>query len=133
MQSLSLCPGLPEIPHDAVDPVVGTSQVTKHTVPVAPELYSDDDPPFKVKVFARSENCSVLCNLEDQELCSSCSSVLKCGKKSAVETTAMKSAEEATALKDKAPLASCSKERLIATIKKQRVKYVKILRARLKT
>jgi hypothetical protein len=34
----------------------------------------------------------------------------------------MKSAEEATALKDKAPLASCSKERLIATIKKQRVK-----------
>jgi hypothetical protein len=113
---------LPEIPHDAVDPVVGTSRVTKHTVPVAPELYSDDGPPFKVKVFARSENCSVLCNLEDQELCSSCSSVLKCGKKSAVETTTMKSAEEATALKDKAPLASCSKERLIATIKKQRVK-----------
>ena len=100
VQSLYLCPGLPEIPHDAVDPVVGTSRVTKHTVPVAPELYSDDGPPFKVKVFARSENCSVLCNLEDQELCSSCSSVLKCGKKSAVETTTMKSAEEATALKD---------------------------------
>ena len=122
MQSLSLCLGLPETPYDAVDHVVGTSRVTKHTVPVAPELYSDDGPPFKVKVFARSENCSVLCNLEDQELCSSCSSVLQCGKKSAVETTAMKSAEEATALKDKAPLASCSKERLIATIKKQRVK-----------
>ncbi len=48
VQFLSLCPGLPGIPHDAVNPVVGTSRVTKHTVPVAPELL------FRVVQFGRS-------------------------------------------------------------------------------
>ena len=59
VQSFCVCPGLPETLH-AVDPIVGILQVTKHSVPIAPELYCDDGPPFKVKVFAMSENCAVL-------------------------------------------------------------------------
>jgi hypothetical protein len=76
VQSFSVCPGLPETSH-AVDPIVGILQVTKHFVLVAPELYCDDGPPFKVKVFARSENCAVLFNLADQDSCHSCLSLFE--------------------------------------------------------
>ena len=80
VQSFSVCPGLPETLH-AVDPIVGILQVTKHSVPIAPELYCDDGPPFKVKVFARSENCAVLFNLADQDSCHSCLSLFEAKQK----------------------------------------------------
>ena len=82
-----------------------------------PELYCDDGPPFKVKVFARSENCAVLCNLAEGESCQSCLSTFQAQKRKAGITSVNKSMP----VKDKAPLASCSKERLVASIKQQRL------------
>ena len=76
IQAFSVCPGLPEI-FDAVDPIDGILRITRHSVPIAPELYCDDGPPFKVKVFARSENCAVLCNLAEEESCQSCLSTFQ--------------------------------------------------------
>ena len=114
VQEFSVCPGLPEV-LNAVDPVHGVSRITRHSVPFLPELYGDDGPPFKVKVFAGSENCAVLCNLTEEESCQSCLSTFQAQKRKADITSEKKSMP----VKDKAPLASCSKERLVASIKQQ--------------
>ena len=50
IQSFSVCPGLPEV-LNAVDPVDSVSGITRHSMPIVPELYCDDGPPFKVKVL----------------------------------------------------------------------------------
>ena len=54
-RSFSVCPDLPEV-LNAVDPIDSVSGITQHSIPIAPELYCDDGPPFKVKVSARSKN-----------------------------------------------------------------------------
>ena len=117
IQAFSFCPGLPEV-LNAVDPVHCVSRITRHSVPIAPELYCDDGPPFKVKVFVRSENCAVLCNLAKEESCQSCLSTFEAQKRKADITLVKKSIP----VKDKAPLASCSRGRLIASIKQQRLR-----------
>ena len=69
-------------------------------------------------MFARSENCAVLCNLTEEESCQSCLSTFQAQKRKEDITSEKKSMP----VKDKAPLASCSKERLVASIKEQRLR-----------
>ena len=109
-----VCLDLPEV-LNAVDPVHSVSRITRHSVPFVPELYGDDGPPFKVKVFARSENCAVLCNLTEEESSQSCLSTFQAQKRKADITSEKKSMP----VKDEAPLASCSKERLFPSIKQR--------------
>lgn len=94
VKPFNVCPGLP------------------HNLPAE----DPDGPPFQVTVYLRSKNCIILCN-SGQNMCTSCSTFLlaeaKQQKRSAVK--------KATAVKDKAPLAGSSKERLIATVQKQRI------------
>lgn len=100
-QAFSICPGVPEI-LDAIDPIDGVSKITR----------------FKVKVFARSENCAVLCKLGEEKSCESCFTTFQAQKGKAD----VRSVKKSTPVEDKAPLANRSIDRLVATIKQQRLR-----------
>ena len=112
--SLSVCPGLPpseELP--ATNPVDGISELTRHTVPLCPEVYCNQDLPYQVSIYLRSADCVVL-QMSGKDSCDSCSNAeVKRQKQSATK--------KVTSVKEKAPLAGSSKERLIATVKQQRI------------
>ena len=112
--SLSVCPGLPpseELP--ATNPVDGISELTRHTVPLCPEVYCNQDLPYQVSIYLRSADCVVL-QMSGKDSCDSCfNAEVKRQKQSATK--------KVTSVKEKAPLAGSSKERLIATVKQQRI------------
>ena len=64
-----------------------------------------------------SENCAVFCNLVEEESFQICLRTFHAQKRKADITLVNKSMP----VKDKALLASCSKERLVAGIKQQRL------------
>ena len=106
IQSFSVCSGLE---HDMLEI---SAAILTHSVPLLTEEYDEDGPPFQSDMYTRSNDCFVLCS-SDQ--CSNCLNVDgKSRKKSAP-------AKPPLPVKDRAPLAACSKERLIATIQRQRL------------
>ncbi len=117
IQSFYVCPGLP-LSHDlpVTDPVDGVSQMTRHTVPISPDVYREKGVPYQVTLYIRSADCSML-QASSENVCDSCSKVLASEQKQQNKLI-MKSTMP---LKDKAPLAGCSKERLIATVQQQRM------------
>ena len=115
--NLNVCPGLPpseELP--ATDPVDGVSEITRHTVPLCPEVYCDQDMPYQASIYFRSADCVVL-QMSSKDSCDSCSKVLNLEVKRQKQSATKK----VMSVKEKAPLAGSSKERLIATIKQQRI------------
>lgn len=119
LQPYDVCEGLDKNEHTCskcVDPssVPYSSDVIRHTAPIKPEKYEEDGPPFQACIFLRSANCELLC---DHTSCSSCTmqerSILGQEKKAE-----MKSSQP---LQDKAPLSKSSKDRLVATVQKQRI------------
>ena len=74
--NLNVCLGLPpseELP--ATDPVDGISEITRHTVPLCPEVYCDQDMPYQASIYFRSADCVVL-QRSSKDSCDSCSKVL---------------------------------------------------------
>ena len=79
--NLNVCPGLPpseELP--TTDPVDGISEITRHTVPLCPEVYCDQDMPYQVSIYLRSVDCVVL-QMSSKDSCDSCSMGLNLGVK----------------------------------------------------
>ena len=86
----------------------------RHTIPIEQMFYEEAGPPFQAHVFIRSEHCQLLCN----DI--SCSDCVKMEK--SLGKTKKNTAKRATEpLKGNAPLSGSSKERLICTVKKQRL------------
>ncbi len=79
------------------------------TIPIKPQHYDEDGPPFQAHIFLRSPDCELLCH---DSSCSKCSMqeklVHKPKEKSHVQPP--------EPVKDKAPLLRSSKERLVATV-----------------
>lgn len=124
--SLNVCPGLPpseELP--ATDPVGGISELTRHTVLLCPEIYCDQDLSFQVSIYLRSADCVVL-QMSGKDSCDSFSKVLN----AEVKRQKQSATKKVTSVKEKAPLAGSSKERLIATVKQQRIES-KVLKEKL--
>ena len=97
-------------PSSSTDP----TQIIRHTVPIRPEEYEGNSPPFKATVFIRAQDCEVLTN---SDRCSTCVETEKhiSQKK---ERSEKKMSEP---VKSKAPLTTTSKSRLVATVQKQRL------------
>ncbi|CAB4007563.1 Hypothetical predicted protein [Paramuricea clavata] len=119
LESARICEGLNKEEHivslcEDPSPTCGSSSVMRHTIPIERKLYEEDRPPFQTRVFIRSEHCELLCN---DISCSKCIQKEKslCKMKS---STSKKTTEP---LKGNAPLTGSSKERLIATVQKQRL------------
>lgn len=91
----------------------GSSSIIRHTVPIQRQHYDEDGPSFQAHVFIRSENCEVLCN---DVPCVNCFEAEKSLGK-VMEETAKRSRQP---LPSKAPLTVSGKERLVATVQKQR-------------
>ena len=95
-------------------PTHSSSSVIRHTVPINPEHYDEDGPPFQAHIFLRSPDCELLCR---DSPCPKCSmhekSIHKPKEKSHVQPP--------QPVKDKAPLSRSSKERLVATVQRQRI------------
>lgn len=111
MQS-KICKGVEKI--DELLPQTSSvvkSKLFEHTIPLQLEHYEENGPPFQAHTFQRSEHCELLCSSETT--CSNCIQALRRSKKP--------SSENPIPLKEKAPLSKASKNRLIATIQKQRV------------
>ena len=72
--------------------------------------------PYQASIYFRSADCVVL-QMSSKDSCDSCSKVLNLEVKRQKQSATKK----VTSVKEKAPLAGSSKERLIATIKQQRV------------
>ena len=106
IQSFSVCSGLE---HDMLEI---SAPILTHSVPLLTEEYDEDGPPFQFDMYSRSKGCFVLCH-SDQ--CSDCLNVEGKSKKKPAPV------KPPLPVKDKAPLAACSKERLIATIQRQRL------------
>ena len=106
IQSFSVCSGLE---HDMLEI---SAAILTHSVPLLTEEYDEDGPPFQSDMYTRSNDCFVLCS-SDQ--CSNCLNVDGKSKKKSAP------AKPPLPVKDRAPLAACSKERLIATIQRQRL------------
>ena len=88
----------------------------RHTTPLQLPQYEDDGPPFQAVVSFRSDNCEVI---GSGNLCSSCA-----GREKDITNSKEKAvARGKQPLKDKAPLTGSSKERLVATVHKQRQWY----------
>ena len=105
IQSFSVCSGLE---HDMLEI---SAAILTHSFPLRTEEYEEDGPPFQFDMYTRSNDCFVLCS-SDQ--CSSCLNLDGKSKKKSAPVTALP-------VKDRAPLVACSKERLIATIQRQRL------------
>ena len=105
IQSFSVCSGLE---HDMLEIFAA---ILTHSVPLRTEEYEEDGPPFQFDMYTRSNDCFVLCS-SDQ--CSSCLNLDGKSKKKSAPVTPLP-------VKDRAPLVACSKERLIATIQRQRL------------
>ena len=89
------------------------STTTSHCVPLQTDVYDETGPPFQVDLLLGPNDCSVLCNANK---CNTCLNYkVKEGKKKVVP------AKQFLPIKDKAPLSACSKDRLIATVQKQRL------------
>ena len=106
IQSFSVCSGLE---HDMLEI---SAAILTHSVPLLTEEYDEDGPPFQSDMYTRPNDCFVLCS-SDQ--CSNCLNVDGKSKKKSAP------AKPLLPVKDRAPLAACSKERLIATIQRQRL------------
>ena len=118
LEGAEICEGLTKDEHANAmceDPSPsGSSSLMRHTIPIERKHYEEDGPPFQAHVFIRSENCELLC---DDILCSSCMKQERSlGKMK--ESNAKRTVEP---LKSNAPLSSSSKERLVATVQKQRI------------
>ena len=112
----TLCPGLPQDEGILTqDPVQGIFDVTRHTVPHCHDAYPNDVP-FSATVFIRSKDCLVLCG-NSGEMCESCSIMFTAKVKEQRRTSTKKSA----VLPVKAPLSVSSKERLVTTVRHQRM------------
>ena len=110
VQSFAVCSGLDQQSISATTP---NSTTTNHSVPLQTDVYDENGPPFQVDLFCRSNDCYILCNADK---CNTCLNYIdKEGKKKCVP------AKQSLPIKDKAPLTACSKERLIATVQKQRL------------
>ena len=110
VQSFAVCSGLDQQSISATTP---NSTTTNHSVPLQTDVYDENGPPFHVDLFCRSNDCYILCNADK---CNTCLNYIdKEGKKKCVP------AKQSLPIKDKAPLTACSKERLIATVQKQRL------------
>ena len=106
IQSFSVCSGLEQ------DMLESSAPILTHSVPLLTEEYDEDGPPFQFDMYSRSKGCFVLCS-SDQ--CSDCLNVEGKSKKKSAPV------KPPLPVKDRAPLAACSKERLIATIQRQRL------------
>ena len=85
-----------------------------HTIPIKPENYEEDGAPFQACIFFRSLDCELLCgNISSSNCIKQDKSVSKQKEKHNVQPP--------QPLKDKAPLSKSSKERLVATVQRQRV------------
>ncbi len=115
---LNLCGGLPvEEPFNslAADPSTDCSgEIIRHTVPIKVEIYNENGCSYQAKTYLRSHDCDVLC---DDAQCTSCEKV----EKSLQKSSKAKAAKEALPVPSKAPLTATGRERLVATIQKQRV------------
>ena len=89
--------------------------IIQHTVPINPEQYGPSGAPFQAKLFLRSHDCQVLCETGDK--CDNCGTKEKAMQKSAKA----KAVKEARPVPAKSPLSATSKDRLVATIREQRV------------
>ena len=115
---LNLCGGLPvEEPFNslAADPSTDCSgEIIRHTVPIKVEIYNENGCSYQAKTYLRSPDCDVLC---DDAQCTRCEKM----EKSLQKSSKAKAAKEALSVPSKAPLTATGKERLVATIQKQRV------------
>jgi hypothetical protein len=94
-------------------PLIPASNATSHSIPLLTDVYDDNGPPFQFDLYTRSSDCLIL---SSSDKCSGCSSYVD--RESKKQSDVVKSA---LPVKNKAPLTACSKERLIATVQKQRV------------
>jgi hypothetical protein len=121
LESFEICEGLEknELAYSKCEdpsPTHSSSSVIRHTVPMNPEHYDEDldGPPFQVQVFLRSPDCELLC---PDNSCSKCRMQDK-----VVQRPKEKShVQPPQPVKDKAPLPKSSKERLVATVQRQRI------------
>ena len=76
LESYEICAGLnkTELTYSKCEDPTATcssSSVIRHTVPLKPEHYEEDGPPFQACIFIRSLDCELLCG---DSSCSSCTS-----------------------------------------------------------
>ena len=119
LESYEICAGLnkTELTYSKCEDPTATcssSSIIRHTVPLKPEHYEEDGPPFQACIFIRSLDCELLCG---DSSCSSCTKQEKSFSKQKEKSKG----QPPIPLKDKAPLSRSSKERLVATVQKQRI------------
>ena len=119
LESYEICAGLSktELTYSRCEDPSGTcssSNVIRHTIPLKPEHYEEDGPPFQACIYIRSPDCELLCR---DSSCSSCSKQ----ETSFNKQKGKSKTQPPVPLKDKAPLSKSSKERLVATVQKQRI------------
>ena len=119
LEDLTICQGLTitEQTKSLCDDPIPTSEsstILRHSVPITPDEYEENGPPFQSSIFIRDKDCEMLAE------CSPCS---PCDE---TEQSLIKSKERSNKntlepVKNKAPLSVSSKSRLVATIHQQRL------------
>ena len=66
LESYEICEGLNKNEHtyskcEDASPSCSPSSVIRHTIPIKPENYEEDGPPFQACIFLRSLDCELLC------------------------------------------------------------------------
>ena len=94
-------------------PTGESSRILRHSVPIKPDEYEDNGPPFQSSIFIRDKDCEMLA---ESSPCSTCDET----EQSLIKSKERSDKNTIEPVKNKAPLSVSSKSRLLATIHQQR-------------
>ena len=98
------------------DPILTSesSRILRHSVPIRPDEYEENGPPFQSSIFIRDKDCEMLAECSP---CSTCDET----EQSLIKSKEGNNKNTLEPVKNKAPLSVSSKSRLVATIHQQRL------------
>ena len=119
LEDLTICQGLTitEQTNSLCDDPIPTSEssiILRHSVPIRPDEYEENGPPFQSSIFIRDKDCEMLAE------CSPCSPCDETDQ-SLIKSKERSNKNTLEPVKNKAPLSVSSKSRLVATIHQQRL------------
>ena len=91
-----------------------TYSIIRHTVPIKPEKYEENSPPFQATAFIRAQGCEILTS---SDRCLTCVDAEKYSNQKKERSQKKMSVP----VRSKAPFTATSKSRLVATVHQQRL------------
>ena len=89
-----------------------SSRILRHSVPIIPDKYEENGPPFQSSIFIRDRDCEMLA---ENSPCLTCHET----EQSLIKSKERSDKKTLEPVKNKAPLSVSGKSRLVATIQQQ--------------